>query len=82
MIMNMKHLFSEIQGSCSNNSDLPALRYGCAMEVFAIEKFHEEFSLKHRIAQVKRCGLLSCENVPFVGGSTDRIVTCDCCGVA
>ena len=50
------------------------------MESDAANSFEEIFRKSHRNVVTKECGLFLCEEIPFVGGSPDRIVECDCCG--
>jgi len=52
------------------------------MEGDAANCFEEIFKLTHRNVKVRECGLILCEEIPFVGGSPDRIIECDCCGKA
>ena len=55
---------------------------GRAMEATPIEYFKEDFVKQHRNVKITACGLFLCEDIPFVGGSPDSIVSCDCCGRA
>ena len=52
------------------------------MEGDAANCFEEIFKFTHRNVKVRECGLILCEEIPFLGGSPDRIIECDCCGKA
>eukprot|EP00112_Aurelia_sp_Birch-Aquarium-sp1_P004894 Seg1553.4 transcript_id=Seg1553.4/GoldUCD/mRNA.D3Y31 product="hypothetical protein" protein_id=Seg1553.4/GoldUCD/D3Y31 len=72
--------FSKISGENGVNPDLPALQYGRAMENEAVTSFERMFEETHRNAKLEDCGIYLCQDMPFQGGSPDRIVSCDCCG--
>ena len=80
--IDLEPLFAKIAGKSHVPSDLPALKYGRSMEGDAANCFEEIFKLTHRNVKVRECGLILCEEMPFVGGSPDRIIECDCCGKA
>ena len=73
-------IFNKVKGVSYVNSDLPPLKYGRSMESDAANCFEEIFKKSHRNVVTKECGLFLCEEIPFVGGSPDRIIECDCCG--
>ena len=73
-------IFAKISGEARVNPELPALRYGRAMEDEAVMCFVEQFSQTHKDVRVSECGLFLCKDYPFVGGSPDRIIECACCG--
>jgi len=79
---SLNTIFSKVAGSREINNQLPALKYGRAMESTAIESFKEDFLKHHKNVKITSCGLFLCEDIPFVGGSPDSIVSCDCCGKA
>ena len=76
--VNLRDLFQTVAGDKQLNAEIPALRYGRAME--AVEKFCTLYSQTHKDVNVMECGLFLCESMPYVGGSPDRIVSCSCCG--
>ncbi len=59
---------------------LPSLCYGQAMESEAVETFTKLFKESHKNVAVEECGVFLCRELPLVGGSPDRIVSCDCFG--
>ena len=73
-------IFAKISGEAKVNPELPGLRYGRAMEDEAVSCFVEQFSLTHKDVRVSECGLFLCKDIPFVGGSPDRVIECACCG--
>ena len=50
------------------------------MEADEVNCFMDIFKETHNNARVEECGLFLHEDMPYVGGSPDRIITCDCCG--
>ena len=62
------------------NPEIPPLKYGREMEPHAIASFTTMFETYHRKATVQSCPIFLCNDLPFLGGSPDSIVTCDCCG--
>ena len=73
-------VFARVSGEKLVNARLPALKYGLAMEEDATAKFFENFAREHKSATLNECGLFLSKELPFIGGSPDRIVYCDCCG--
>lgn len=71
-------IFAKISGEAKINPELPALRYRRAMEDEAVSCFVEQFSKTHKDVRVSECGLFLCKDIPFVGGSPDRVL--ECCG--
>jgi hypothetical protein len=72
-------LNQKVSGLCFVNPDIPALKYGRIMEVEAINCFYEIMRTKHRNLKIQECGLFLFDEMPFIGGSPDRIMTCSCC---
>ena len=60
--------------------DLPALRYGKAMESEAVDVFVGTIKRAHQGVLASDCGIFICRDRPFIGGSPDRIIQCKCCG--
>ena len=79
---SLKNKCSKIAGATDMVDQLPSRKYGRAMEPVAIESFKEEFGKRHKNVKITSCGLFLCEDMPFVGGSPDSIVSCDCCDMA
>ena len=79
---NMWSLNQNISGFRFTNLDLPALKYGRTMEVNAVNCFLELMRKDHRNLKVDNCGLFLHNGIPYIGGSPDGIVCCDCCGRA
>ena len=80
--INFSSLFSQVSGQSKVNPELPALRYGRAMEAEAVSSFETMLKETHKNVSAAECGIYLCEDMPFVGGSPDRIITCDCCGTS
>ena len=80
--ISLESLFAKIAGTSHVPPELPALKYGRSMEGDAANCFEEIFKKTHKNVKVSDCGLILCEEVPFIGGSPDRIIECDCCGKA
>ena len=73
-------VMDKVSGRTHLNVDLPAIKYGRAMEAEAVAAFFSIYSKEHKNAKILDCGLFLCKDVPFVGASPDRIIVCDCCG--
>ena len=61
-------LFANIAGTSYVPSELPA------MESDAAISFEEIFTHTHRNVNVIECALILSEEIPFIGGSPDRII--------
>lgn len=81
-IVSLASVFEKISGIKKINPLIPALRYGRAMEDEAANTFMKLFAETHTNVSVEECGIFLCSDMPFVGGSPDRIISCDCCGKA
>jgi hypothetical protein len=68
-----------ISGMTLTNPNLPALKYGNTMEIEASNTFYELMKTKHSKLTVTECGLYLDIDIPYIGGSPDRIVNCLCC---
>ena len=73
-------VMDKVSGKTHLNMDLPAIKYGRAMEAEAVAAFFSIYSKEHKNAKILDCGLFLCKDVPFVGASPDRFIVCDCCG--
>ena len=56
-----------------------AMIYGVDNEKHALDLCYKTFSLKHKNAKMNTTGLILHKTYPFIGGSVDGILTCDCC---
>ena len=52
------------------------------MESDRLQAFKEAFCKTHIDVTITDCGLCICKEIPYVGGSPDRIVQCSCCGIS
>ncbi len=77
---SFENIFSKMAGNKGPCADLPALKFGRSMEAEAVESFTEMFSKSHKNVRVTECGIFFLHEMPFLGGSPDRIISCDCCG--
>ena len=80
--VNMWSLNQKISGLTFVNPNIPALKYGRSMEENAVNHFYDLMKTKHRNLTLHECGLYLDKDIPFIGGSLDRVVTCDCCATA
>ena len=64
---SLNTIFSKIAGSREINNQLPALKYGRAMESTAIESCKEDVLKHHKNVKITSCGLFLCDDIPFVG---------------
>lgn len=76
--VNMWALNQRVSGLTFANPNIPALKYGRDMEIEAVNSFYELMKKKHNL-KLSECGLFLERSVPVIGGSPDRIMTCDCC---
>ena len=77
--INMWSLNQKVSGLIFVSPDIPALKYGRTMEEEAVNAFYNEMSKKHKNLNLEECGLFLEKDMPYVGGSPDRIVRCSCC---
>ena len=77
--LDMTAIFESISGR-GPMLDLPALRYGKAMESEAVDVFLGTIKRAHQGVLASDCGIFICRDRPFIGGSPDRIIQCKCCG--
>ncbi|XP_065069462.1 uncharacterized protein LOC135694584 [Rhopilema esculentum] len=80
--IDLTSIFNKISGKDFVDPDLPALRYGRCMENDAVDCFIQSFKKNHKDVTVTNCGLFLYKELPFIGGSPDRIIECSCCGKA
>lgn len=62
------------------NPELPALKYGRAMETEAVETYYVVQFTDHENLKVDSCGLFIDATLSFLCASPDRLVQCSCCG--
>ena len=77
--VNLWQVFQKISGLTFINPNIPALKYGRAMEENAVNEFYNQLSKSHRNAKLLECGLFLDRDNPYIGASPDRMVTCECC---
>ena len=65
----------QFQSNFSNE----AMRYGIENEKGALEIFFRIFKSQHRNSKIHIIGLTLYKEYPFIGGSPDAVLTCDCC---
>ena len=58
---------------------VPAIKYGRANGNTARNLFFTLESPKHRNVKVEQCGLFVKSDRPYIAGSPDGIVSCNCC---
>ena len=78
--VDMTSVFLKVSGKASVEPELPALKYSRAMEKEAVKSFKQHFEGSHQNVQLQECGIFLCKDMPFLGGSPDMIISCDCCG--
>ena len=72
-------LISKILGASNNLENIPAIKYGRENEPVARQLFSSQESMKHRNFKVNLSGLIIKNDRPYIAGSPDGIVTCQCC---
>ena len=77
---DFKAVCEKVSESSKINPNIPALKYGRAIEGEAVSTFMELYAKTHKNATVFDCGPFRSKKLSFVGGSPDRILRCDCCG--
>ncbi len=77
--VNLWQVFQKISGLTFINPNIPALKYGRAMEENAVNEFYNQLSKSHRNAKLLECGLFLDRDNPYIGASPDRMVTCEYC---
>ena len=76
---NPKALVDRIIGVKQVPSGIPALEYGRQMEHIAVQKYKEIHGKTHTLI-ISECGLFVDAQMPYIGASPDRLVSCSCCG--
>ena len=77
--LDMTAIFENISGR-GPMLDLPALRYGKAMESEAVAGFLGTIKRAHQGVLASDFGIFICRDRPFIGESPDHIIQCKCCG--
>ena len=77
-VLDLVSIFQKISGK-GPALDLPALKYGKAMESEAIAVFLNTVKKTHRKILASDCGIFICKDRPFIGGSPDHIIECEFC---
>ena len=55
------------------------MMYGIQNEDNALEVFMSTFKMSHINAKITKMGLPLFEDKPYIGGSPDGVVSCECC---
>ena len=87
-----KRIISQNQKNCSNpklnrsitrlfpgNFKNEAMEYGILNEKRALDLFYKEFGSMHIKSTMHTSGLVLYSKAPFIGGSPDGLITCNCC---
>ena len=75
------HSINEIvSGRTYVNPNKGPLKYGRDMETDARNAFEFEIRKFHKNVVISQCGLYLLKEKPYIGGSPDGIMKCDCCG--
>jgi hypothetical protein len=72
-------LVAKVLGKSQSIDHVPAIKYGHANENTARNLFFALESQKHRNLKVEQCGLFVKSDRPYIAGSPDGIVSCNCC---
>jgi len=64
-----------------NDFSSKATQWGRKHEPAARRKYTLSLGKTHDNFKVSECGLLVCENMPYLGASPDGLVECSCCGM-
>ena len=72
-------LGATVLGESQSIDHVPAIKYGRANENTARNLFFAMESQKHRNLKVEQCGLFVKSDRPYIAGSPDGIVSCNCC---
>ena len=62
-----------------NTFTTEAMMYGVENEKNGLELCFKAFSMTHKNAKLKSLGLVLHKKYPFIGGSVDGLLICDCC---
>ena len=60
-------------------SSIPAIIYGKEHESDAREAYQHLLAQEHSNVHIEVPGLQVCQNLPFIGASSDGIISCSCC---
>ena len=72
-------MVAKVLGKSQSIDHVPAIEYGHASENTARNLFFTLESQKHRNLKVEQCGLFVKSDRPYITGSPDGIVSCNCC---
>ena len=78
-VVNLWNVFQKNSGLTFVNPNIVSLKYGRAMEPNAANAFFDLLSKQHKNFKLIDCGLFLDKDLPYVGASPDRIISCDCC---
>ena len=77
-VVNVK-LNQRLTRTFQSNFKTEAMIYGIANESIALDVFLKGFKIKHKNARIHTTGLTLYKEAPYIGGSPDGFVSCDCC---
>jgi hypothetical protein len=72
-------LVANVLGKSQSIDNVPAIEYDRASENTARNLFFTLESQKHKNLKVEQCGLFVKSDRPYITGSPDGIVSCNCC---
>ena len=81
---NMKNISNEklnnrLTRTFSSNFKTLAMQYGVDKESVGLQIFFDQFKKEHKDAKFHTVGLSLLKDAPYIGGSPDGIVACQCC---
>ena len=77
--IDLWQLFQKVSGLTFVNPNIPALKYGRAMEPIAANECYNLLSVSHKNLKILECGLFLDRRDPYIGASPDGLLVCDCC---
>lgn len=77
--INNEKLNYRLTRTFSSTFKTAAMEYGLAQEPIGIQTFFNHFKKLHINARFRTVGLTLLKEAPYIGGSPDGLVSCDCC---
>ena len=77
-VVNVK-LNQRLTRTFPSNFKTEAMNYGIINEPIALEVFFKKYKKSHKNARIYTTGLTLYKEAPYIGGSPDALVSCDCC---
>ena len=81
-VVNIWSLKEKKSGMTFVNPNIPALKYGRDIEIEAVNAFAEYIKNYDQDCIISECGLVLEKTMPYIGASSDRLISCSCCGKA